>query len=174
MVIILSARKCCEDQVSGNSKSDHAASQTAKNSTLRGGRFASLRKCGTSRACGADSYIVRLFKSNELRQSHGESERFSDPHNVLFRARRSPQRVLQPGNLYGFPTAPRGSFQGCCVNQPKRFLLARSRIPRALPLAPVKRFRRSEFLFEVSTSVWPGCDLQHFVVNHVRRESMVQ
>src|SRR6266481_1163603 len=31
MVIILSARKCCEDQVSGNSESDHAASQTAKN-----------------------------------------------------------------------------------------------------------------------------------------------
>jgi hypothetical protein len=30
----------------------------------------------------------------------------------------------------------------------------------------VKQFRKAEFFLEVKTSVWPGCNLQHFVVNH--------
>jgi hypothetical protein len=81
-------------------------------STPQGRRFAICQKCATSRARGAGSYIVRLFKSDKHRQSHAESERFSGPHNVRFSARRLPQTVLQPGNLYCFPTAARAFSQG--------------------------------------------------------------
>ena len=147
-----------------------AIAQPAKlrrSSTPYVGCFASCQKCRTSLAGGADSYIVRRFKSNKLRQSHAGSERFSGPHNILFSARRSPETVLQPGNLYGFPTAGGGSSQGRLVIEPTRVMLGRSRIPRALPLAREAIPQESDFILDVNTSVWPGCNFPHFVVSRV-------
>ena len=82
-------------------------------------------------------------------------------------ARRSPQTVLQPGNLYGFPTAGGGSSQGRLVIEPTRVMLGRSRITRALPLAREAIPQESDFILDVNTSVWPGCNFPHFVVNRV-------
>jgi hypothetical protein len=146
-----------------------AITQSAKlrrPTTPHGGGFASCQKRGTSRAGRADSCIVRLFQSNNLRRSHAESERFSGLNNVLFSARRFPQSVLQQGNLYGLPTSARGSFSGRFVIEPGRVMLAGSRVLWSLPLAREAIPWESEFIFEVNTSVWPGCNPQHF-----RRES---
>jgi hypothetical protein len=99
------------------------------------GRFASYQKCGTSRAGGADSYLVRPLRSNKLSQHTAESDRFSEPYNVHFGARRSPETVLQAGNLYGSPTAARGSSQGIFVIVPTGVVRARFRILWLLPLA---------------------------------------
>jgi hypothetical protein len=72
--------------------------------------------------------------------------------------------VLQAGNLYGLPTAARGSSQGRFVNEPRGVMLARSRIRWSLPLAREEIPPESEFILEVNTSVWPGCKFQHLVV----------
>ncbi len=147
-----------------------AIAQPAKprrSSTPYVGCFASCQECTTSLAGGADSYLVRRFKSNKFSQSHVESERFSRLHSVPLSARRCPQTVLQPGNLYGFPTAGGGSSQGRLVIEPTRVMLGRSRITRALPLAREAIPQESDFILDVNTSVWPGCNFPHFVVNRV-------
>jgi|SRR5579864_656261 len=125
-------------------------------STPRSKCFASPQKCRTSLPPGVDLSGTRRIKSNKIRQSHAESEKCSHSHNVIFSARRYSQTVLHPGNLYGFPTAARGTSQDQSVHECKRFLPARSRVPRALPLARELIPRKSGFVLAPENSVWPG------------------
>ena len=104
-------------------------------SSSHGAGLASCQKCGTSLGDGTGWYLVPRFKSTKLRQSHVESERFSRSYSVPFSTRRSPQTVIEPGNLYGFPTAAKDSCQGRFAIEPTRVMLGRSPIPRALPRA---------------------------------------
>lgn len=109
--------------------------KTRRPSTPYVGRFASNQKCGTSRAGGADPYLVRRLRSTKLGQRAAESERISGPPNARFRAAKSQQTALQTGNLYGFPTVAKGFSEGRSLIEPTRVMLARCRILRVLPLA---------------------------------------
>jgi hypothetical protein len=79
--------------------------------------------------------MVGRVRSNERGQSHVESERFLGADNVLFCVRKSQQTLLQPCNLYGFPSAPRTARQGFLANEQRQSLPARWLIPGALPRA---------------------------------------
>jgi hypothetical protein len=119
-------------------------------STPHGKYFASRQKCCTSLPAGADSHGIRRFKSNRFRQSHAESERCSSSHDVTFSARRYSQTVLHPGNLYGFPTAARGTSVALRKTSPcaKRSVSCQRDLASPEPfLLPVKRFpRKSDFI----------------------------
>jgi hypothetical protein len=131
--------------------------------TLYAGCFAIYKKCGTSLDVGADPHVPRRFNSNASIQPRAKAQRFFGLHNVVFDNRKFPQTKLRYGNLYGFPTAARGSAQVRLTIEPTGVMLARSRIRWSLPLAREAIPYEADFIPEVTTSVWPGCNLQAFV-----------
>lgn len=154
-----------------------ATTQPAKPRRLsapKGGHFASSLKRGTSRTGRGKGRLVRRCQSNTRRQFLGELEQLPRQHNAFFRARRSPQTGLQPGNLYGFPTAATDSCQERFVSEPNRVLRARCRIPRALPLARETITLESESILGVTASVWPGGIFNLSLQITFHRELMVQ
>ena len=147
-MIILSARKCCGDQPSSSSESDRATSQNAKAKHAIRRAFGKLSEMWDFARGGAGSYLVCPLRSNKLSQYAAESERFSEPHNVHFGARRSPETVLQADNLSGFPTAARGSSQGIFVIEPTGALSESPRRFRPMSAQPAS-FTRS-----ISNAAW--------------------
>jgi hypothetical protein len=80
--------------------------------------------------------------------------------------------VLDPGNLYGFPTA-RGTPQNQSGSNPKRLLPVRSRILRAFPLARATIPGKSDFMLVLNTSVWLEEKFSFCESRFVVKQSMV-
>jgi hypothetical protein len=115
--------------------------------------FRSPQKCRISLPAGTNSSASRRLMSNAGNECTAKAHRLPRSHHVVFHLGQFPQVVLDPGNLYGFPTA-RGTSQNQSGSNPKRFLPVRSRILRALPLARATIPGKSDFMLVLNTSVW--------------------
>ena len=136
------------------------AAKPLKPGVSSAGHFVICHKCGTSLDFGADPHVAPQFKSNTYIQSRAEIPRFFELDVVVFGIKQFPQTRVHHGDLYGFPTAARGSAQVRLTIQPSGVTLARSRLRCSLPLAREAIPYGADLMHEVTTSVWRGCNLK--------------
>ena len=110
------------------------AEQT-RSKTLNRTRFASQLKCKASLTTGGRFLFERDPLAGSPCHLRATLQLRSVSRKATSAARKCEPTPLQDLDLYGFPTAARGRSQECFVTEPNRFMPARSRIHRALPLA---------------------------------------